>query len=256
MPIPAKWRETFARAVIEQQTIGESRAGVFRIRREHAQDLFLKSEPVGPLSELPDEVTRLRWMKQLGVPVPTVLDAGIENDRHWLLMSALAGRDLVSASDLSAPQITRIVASALRALHQIPITQCPFDHNLQQRLADARKRLDAGLIDATDFDDERQGQSAAQVFAELLATRPTTQDLVVTHGDAYLANFMVDGNTFSGFIDCARLGVSDRYQDLALAARSIANNLGKEWVAAFFQDYGVEPDEERIAFYALLDEFF
>lgn len=256
MPIPAKWREAFAGATVEQQAIGESQADVFRLRRDREKDLFLKSDRIRPLCELPDEVARLRWMKQLDLPVPTVLDTGTENGRHWLLMSAVAGRDLASASDLTAPQIIRIMAGALRTLHQIPIAQCPFDHNLQQRLSDARERLDAGLIDATDFDDERQGQSAKQLFAELSTTCPNTHDLVVTHGDAYLPNFMADGNRFSGFIDCGRLGVSDRYQDLALAARSISNELGKEWVAPFFQDYGVEPDEARIAFYALLDEFF
>jgi aminoglycoside 3'-phosphotransferase-2 len=40
-------------------------------------------------------------------------------------------------------------------------------------------------------------------------------------------------------------GSAIRYQDLALA-----------WVKAFFELYGVEPDEQRIKFYCLLDEFF
>lgn len=47
-----------------------------------------------------------------------------------------------------------------------------------------------------------------------------------------------------------------RYQDLALAARSIERNLGQAWVKPFFEVYGVEPDEQRMKFYCLLDEFF
>lgn len=67
---------------------------------------------------------------------------------------------------------------------------------------------------------------------------------------------MAEADRFTGFIDCGRLGVSDRFQDLALAARSIERNLGADWVAPFFREYGVEPDERRMAFYRFLDNFF
>lgn len=116
--------------------------------------------------------------------------------------------------------------------------------------------MSAGLVDEADFDDERKGRTAEDVFAELLSTLPETCDLAVTHGDACLPNFMVEGGRFTGYIDCGRLGISDIYQDLALAARSIARNLGQAWVAPFFRAYGVEPDQRRIAFYCLLDEFY
>lgn len=120
-----------------------------------------------------------------------------------------------------------------------------------------RKRVSAGLVDETDFDEERLGRTATDVLNELLLSRsPRTHDLVVTHGDACLPNLMADADQFTGFIDCGRLGISDRFQDLALAARSIERDLGADWVAPFFREYGVVPDERRIAFYCLLDEFF
>lgn len=256
MTIPKKWRDQFPDALIEPQTIGESGADVFRLRCGNGEDLFLKSEPIGPLAELPDEIERLRWLRQSNLPGPAVLDVLTEHYRHWLLMSAVPGQDLASASDLSAPQVIRLVASALRSLHQVPIAQCPFDHSLEHRIAAAGNRVNAGLVDETDFDDQRLGRAATDVFAELLSTRPAAHDLVVTHGDACLPNFMAEGDHFSGFIDCGGLGVSDRYQDLALAARSIERNLGVAWVAPFFEQYGVAPDQQRIAFYCLLDEFF
>ena len=136
------------------------------------------------------------------------------------------------------------------------IDSCPFDHSLEQKITRAREHLLAGLIDEEDFDDSRLGQSAETVFQQLLATRPTQEDLVVTHGDACLPNLLAANDRFSGFVDCGRLGVADRYQDLALAAHSITDNLGEQWLPLFFEVYGVEPDLQRIAFYQLLDEFF
>lgn len=256
MNIPKKWREQFPHALIEQQAIGESRADVFRLRQDEGTDLFLKSEPLEELGELADEIERLRWLEQIKLPAPVVLDDVTENHRHWLLMTAVPGRDLASASELSAEQIIKILATVLRTLHQVPVSLCPFDHSLEQRIARAQERMSAGLVDETDFDDERLGRSAEDVLAELLSTQPMTHDQVVTHGDACLPNFMAADAHFRGFIDCARMGISDRYQDLALAARSIERNLGQAWVKPFFELYGVEPDEQRMKFYCLLDEFF
>lgn len=256
MHIPNAWREQFPQALIEQQAIGESRADVFRLSQGCGVDLFLKAEPQGAFGELADEVERLRWLQQVNLPAPIVLAELTENHHHWVLMTALPGQDLASANTLSAAQTIDILATALRTLHQIPLAQCPFDHPLQQRIGLARERVRAGLVDETDFDDERLGRSAEDVLAELLSTQPNTHDLVVAHGDACLPNFMAQGGRFSGFIDCGRLGISDRYQDLALAARSIGRNLGLEWVKPFFERYGIEPDEQRMRFYCLLDEFF
>lgn len=256
MHIPTKWLEKYAGALVERQAIGESQADVFRIRCGNQDDMFLKSETIDVLSELPDEIERLRWLKRVDVPAPTVIDTATESNRHWLLMSAVPGQDLASANGLPPSQVIGIMAKALRALHQVPIAQCPFNHSVEGRVTIAKNRLNAGLVDETDFDDERLGRTATDVFAELLSASPETYDLVVTHGDACLPNFMANAGQFAGFIDCGRLGISDRFQDLALAARSITRNLGPQWVAPFFHEYGMPPDLRRMRFYCLLDEFF
>lgn len=55
----------------------------------------------------------------------------------------------------------------------------------------------------------------------------------------------------------SRAGISDRYQDLAIAARSLANKFDAKWVPLLFKDYGIENiDYSKLEFYKLLDEFF
>ena len=114
-----------------------------------------------------------------------------------------------------------------------------------------------GLVDESRFDESNAGRTAASLWVELLRTRPPAGDRVVTHGDACLPNFMFDGTAFTGFVDCARVGCADRYQDIALVCRSIEYDLGQEWVAPFLRTYGLpHVDDERLKFYRLLDEFF
>lgn len=253
---PSSWLTLLGKsAVIEPQTTGESRADVFRISTPSSEPLFIKTDLEGPQSELPEEVKRLRWMNAMGLPCPSVLDAQQYKGRHWLLMSAVPGRDLASSTDLSPDQAITILAQALQKLHAIPWQACPFDQRPEHRLIVAGEQVKAQEVDVSGFEDAQQGYTAEEVYAQLLAAKPDGLDPVVTHGDACLPNFMVNGAVFSGFIDCSRVGVSDRYQDLALTARSIVRNLGQEWVAPFFECYGVKPDAQRIRFYQLLDEF-
>jgi len=256
MDLPPTWRQRFADIRYEQQTIGESRADVFRLTPAGSDPLFVKSEPRISFAELPGEVLRLRWLAEQDVPAARVLDSTEAQDRYWLLMTAVPGRDLASSEHLAPQQIVSLAAHALRTLHALDIKNCPFDHRLDAKITLAREHLLTGLIDEEDFDDSRLGQSAEAVFEQMLAARPDSEDLVVTHGDACLPNLLADNGRFSGFVDCGRLGVSDRFQDLALAAHSIAYNLGEQWLPVFFEAYGVQPDQRKIAFYQLLDEFF
>ena len=253
--LPDAWQARLAGCQLQAASIGDSRAAVYRVQRDDAPDTFLKSEPADAFSELPDEVARLRWLQGQGIAAPAVLDALEQGGRHWLWMTAVPGVDLATAS-LPPAQVVAIAAGVLRRLHALPVAQCRFDQGLPHRLAAARVRVEAQQVDEADFDDARRGQSAHQVYATLIAQRPTQVDPVVTHGDAGLPNLLVADGCFSGFIDCARLGLADRHQDLALAARSIAGELGQDWVAPFFAHYGSPPDPQRLAFYCLLDEFF
>lgn len=236
-------------------TLGKSNSQVWRITLGDGNSVFLKSEPVHALSELPGEIERLNWLTKMGFKSPRVIDAEQGNDRLWLLMSAVPGQDLTHYTDRPA-EFVRAYAQGLKRIHALDPTHCPFDHNIDARLAEAEARLDAGLVDESDFDTERQGWTGRQVLDWLKSNRPLEGDLIVTHGDASTPNILADDGRFSGMIDCGRMGRANIWQDLALACRSIAFNIGDEHVAAFLKSYGAEWDETKYRFYCTLDEMF
>ncbi|WP_182552602.1 APH(3')-II family aminoglycoside O-phosphotransferase [Phyllobacterium myrsinacearum] len=237
--------------------LGCSDAQVFLLQGERLPRLFIKVETVSPYGELPDEIARLRWLSSCSLPCPDIIFDGIHAGHHWLLMSAVPGTDLASADSVPVEPRVRILADALRQLHALDPSTCPFDHRLDMRIEAAGARVQAGLVDETDFDDDMLGETAAELFTRLVSEKPAVGDVVVTHGDACLPNFMADKGIFTGYIDCARLGLADRYQDIALACRSISDNFGEEWVRPFLDCYGLKhADPAKLAYYRLLDEFF
>ncbi|WP_442892283.1 APH(3') family aminoglycoside O-phosphotransferase [Ensifer sp. MJa1] len=254
--LPANIQPLIAGYLWSHDSLGQSDSSIYLLRDKDRPMLVLKIETANPFAELPDEAARLDWLGSQGVPCPRVLARTFTAETNWLVLQAVDGIDLVSTTLSPADRIS-VLAGALKHLHALDAADCPFDHRIDKRIVIAEARTQAGIIDESDFDDARLGQSAAALFLELQARVPGGHKLVVTHGDACLPNIVEKDGRFAGFIDCSRLGVADPYQDIALACRSIAFNLGEEWVQPFLKLYGIDwDDRERRDFYCLLDEFF
>ena len=151
--------------------------------------------------------------------------------------------------------IVRAIGAFLRQLHALPVADCPFDASHLYRLGGARRNIDAGLVPGDEFDPERQGWTAEQVWNAMHAAMPPSFGRVVTHGDYLTGNIFLDEeNRVTGLIDLGRVGVADPYQDLAI----LWNNLREyDLEALLFEAYGeAEPDERRLHFHLMLDELF
>ncbi|MCC5983651.1 MAG: aminoglycoside 3'-phosphotransferase, partial [Rhodobacteraceae bacterium] len=203
--LPQSWQAELACYTPVRQTAGKSAATVLRLEAPDSPALFVKTMIADPQSEIASEVVRLRWLAETGVPCPRVLAETQEAGRDWLLMSRVNGANLASASGLEPERIVAFAAEGLRKLHQLEITSCPFDGRIRTRFEQARMRMEAGLVDEDDFDEEHRNCRADTLFERLEAHVPEHEELVVAHGDAGLSNLLADCNGFSGFVDCARL---------------------------------------------------
>lgn len=248
-----------AGTIWERNGVGMSASAVYRLTSPDGAVHHLKVAPRDAQGgELEAEAARLRWVRG-HLPVPQVLRLAIGPEYVALLLSAIPG---VMAFDAclhdDIPGLITTLAEGLCAIHALPVADCPFDERLAAKLPRAQARVEHGMVTIDELDEDHR-QSPAALLALLRATPAPPEDLVFTHGDYCLPNILIDPQTrqITGFIDWSRAGIADRYQDLAIAARTIAHNLGPQWSQPFLAAYGLaKPDEAKLEYYRLLDEFF
>ena len=206
------------------------------------------------------EAATLEWLGEQGIPTPEVLEVG----SGWLVTREVRGR--TAADPWPADERGRVVdalADMTCRLHTLPAKDCPFDRTLRVTVPLAH----AAKVDLGDLDEERQNWSAEQLLVALDAQVPgmrAREVPVVTHGDWCLPNVVLDPLSIEvvGLIDTGRSGLADRYQDLALMTRSLLSTrlnpqYGPVYAERFLKRYGHDPaDDDKLAFYRLLDEFF
>jgi aminoglycoside phosphotransferase len=230
---------------------------VYRV--DGARTYYVKTTPPRPVDDFrshpASEAARLTWLRDRGFPVPGVVDVGGDEELAWLVTTALPG--VPASAGWTSEQRRRVrwtVADLTRSLHALPVADCPFDRSLSVSLDWARRATEQGLVDLDDLNPTHRGWSAERLLAELTATPAPSEDLVVCHGDLYLDNVLVDPDTqkLTGILDVGRLGLADRWRDLAIVLRCLDGDHDAE----FLVRYGARPDERRARYYLLLDEFF
>lgn len=241
-----------------RDTIGESGATIHRLTARNRPTLFLKQGEGMVARDIVDEYVRLAWLESR-CQVPSVRHFTAVDDSAWLLSTALPGRAAYAWLQDNPGNHAAAVASMavfLRRLHTLPPEHCPFNATLSVRMAAARANIDAGRVPLDDFDPARAGWSAEQVWARVQALAPLTGDSVVTHGDFSLDNIFLDEDgAVLGCIDVGRVGLADRYQDLAILAACL-DEFDSQLGSVLFGSYGIDPDPDRIELHLCLDELF
>ncbi|MFD0275598.1 phosphotransferase [Kitasatospora sp. NPDC127111] len=236
------------------RAVWQNEAGglTFQVGTEVRQ--FVKWNPAGSWLDLTAEAARLRWAAGYTV-VPHVVAEGADRTGSWMVTDGLPGRTAVDGRWRRDPgTAVRAIGAGLRALHEaLPVADCPFDWSAGRRLAAVRARAAAGRIDPADWHPDIRPVGSVERALELLADVPPVDVPVVCHGDACAPNTLVgDDGRHSGHVDLGTLGVADRWADLAVATWSTRWNYGPGWEDPLLDAYGVERDEERIAYYRLL----
>lgn len=250
----------------EPVEVGQSGADVYR---STDGQLHVKCVAADRTAELAKERDKVAWLTTTPIVGPHVVDWVKSADGAVLVMTTVPGLAACHLSRELVPPAVTSMAELLRRLHDLPIADCPFVRRLVTTVSTARRAVGSGSVEVTDFDYSRLWRTPDDLLRELEDGLPQAadleaRDLVVCHGDPCLPNVLFNPETgeATGLVDLGRLGVADRYLDLALVTRSMAApEMNDQYEAtdavSLLAQYGIStPDLWRLEYYRLLDEFF
>ncbi|MDP1719977.1 MAG: aminoglycoside 3'-phosphotransferase [Candidatus Nanopelagicaceae bacterium] len=250
-PIPDSVMRYARKRPIEVVWLNDLGGLTFRIKGG-VKDTFIKWAPINSDLGLDAEQIKLEWASAF-TPVPKVLEFGRDIEGSWLATEGIDAENAVSERWKRDPAIAVVaIGRGLRAMHDaLPVDECPFSWSAQDRILRARGRIVGGKTDPTQWHEEFRGLSTEAALKEI--SSPPPDDLVVCHGDACAPNTLIDrSGQWAGNVDMARLGIADRWADLAVAAWSTQWNYGLGWEDLLYDSYGIDPDIQKIHFYRLL----
>lgn len=232
------------------------------------EDCVLKIRPQSDEAE--NEHRMLRWLEGR-LPAPRCLYHGTEAGKDFLLMSRINGTMACDEACMERENgrfAVRLMAEALKRLWQVDISGCPADQRLSKALAEAERRIRTG---EASVDTASPGIYGPDGFADpdallcWLRENQPEEDLVFSHGDYCMPNVLFQGEKLSGYIDLGNGGVADRWEDIAMAHRSLRNNFCGVFGGKAYKDFdpdllfemlGMEKDEKKFRYYNLLHELY
>jgi kanamycin kinase/aminoglycoside 3'-phosphotransferase-3 len=210
----------------------------------------------------------MRWLDGK-LPVPNVICYDSDNDFQYLLMSRVTGKMSCDEYYLEHPrELCRLLAQAFRMLWSVDVTGCPRERTIENELEEAKYRVENNLVDLEDAEPDTFGENGFENPEALLAwleTHKPEYEPVLSHGDFCLPNIFLKDNKVSGFIDLGATGIGDKWRDIALCYRSLKHNVDGTFGNKIYPDVnpdllleelGIEPNNEKIRYYILLDELF
>ena len=250
--IPSVIEEKINGKSYQQEDIGRSGSTVLIF-----DDMVLKIEKTCPAAD--NEYKILSWLDGK-LQAPRVIAFARDGENNYLLMTRLSG---VMACEMGQDRATvvRGLAKGLLTLWRVDISDCPLLWDVDAKLALAKERMAtlSGKPENASFSDY------ASLYAYLSENRPT-EELVFSHGDYCLPNVFLSGKEPCGFLDLGCAGIADKWYDIHMCLWSLWYNFcelggmsAEEFAscrALFFEALSLEPNEEKLRYHALLDEFF
>lgn len=229
-------------------------------------DKILKIQTISEESE--HEYQIMKWLQDK-LPVPKVLANEKAGEKNYLLMTKVPGEMSCADQYMKNPEhLVNLLAEGLKMLWKVDISNCTYQHGLEEKLQMAKYNIQNNLVDIDNAEPETFGENGFEspdyLLKWLIANRPE-EEFAFSHGDFCLPNIFLSGEKISGYIDLGRAGIADIWQDIALCYRSLLHNFEGKYSDKKYQVFRADilfekldfvPDWDKIHYYILLDELF
>jgi aminoglycoside phosphotransferase len=201
----------------------------------------------------------INWL-QGKLSVPSVKCFARDGKYYYLLLTEKPGIPAHRLIRRYRPEeMIRILVPAMRDMHSLPISGCPFDEGLTAKLKRIRHNIKHNYI-RKDIYNQKSKRNAVKELAYLQTHTPEQEDLVFTHGDFCLPNFLIENGMVTAYLDLGEAGPCDRYMDISTFAITLCFNYKRYdnfpyYCRLIFEEYGItDPDWSKLHYYHLINE--
>ena len=160
LTLPPKLEELVSGLPFREENIGLSGSQVLIY-----DDFVLKTGPEAP--DALSEARLLSWLEGK-LPAPKCLWFSTENGRTYLLMTRVKGKMACSEEFMSNPQkLIYTLSQGLRLLWNTDVSNCPVKAGLDEKLASAAARVEAGLVSTLDAGEADQFTGIDEVAGDI-----------------------------------------------------------------------------------------
>jgi aminoglycoside phosphotransferase len=201
----------------------------------------------------------INWLQDKLI-VPKVKCFTEDGKYYYLLLTALPGIPAHTLiRKIPAENMIKILVTAMKQLHEIPLPDCPFNESISVKLSRIRRNIDCGFLrkDIYNWHSKRNAEDDLKYLQDNI---PSREELVFTHGDFCLPNFLVTNSQVTGYIDMGEAGPCDLYMDICTLAITMCYNYRHfdrffYYCRLIFEEYGIaEPNWAKLHYYHLLNE--
>lgn len=219
--------------------------GVAHLRADRAGRHLMVLHEADPIAgNVPSAAERLLWLNGRAGS-PELVASGRADDLGEAAVVRMSW-NAVSVADhlqpLDPESLARLLGQSLKALHELPIDDCPYESDLGRWRDRAAARVRGGeVVTATEGPYARVGPvRLLEVLDELIDSVGQPSDPVLIHGSPTPHHsWLVPDGTMS-FTGWQHFGVGDRHHDLAVASSELTARFGPPLVPVLLEEYGLD----------------